>query len=169
MAELRFVVDTEQPVQLKSFLRGRNGVSARLLVKLKHREGGITCNGEPVRTIDTVAPGDVIVLDVGESRTAEPNPELFARVVFENESLAVFDKPAGMPVHESYWHHGLLPSVPKSRQNVITWYISVRLELPPTSTFSASSSSMEASSSSGPTARPRLKSSSRLVTSWLRT
>ena len=106
MAELRFVVDTEQPVQLKSFLRGRNGVSARLLVKLKHREGGITCNGEPVRTIDTVAPGDVIVLDVGESRTAEPNPELFARVVFENESLAVFDKPAGMPVHESYWHHG---------------------------------------------------------------
>ena len=106
MAELRFTVDTEQPVLLRTFLRGRNGISARLLVKLKHREGGITCNGRPVRVVDTVSPGDVIVLSMGESRSAEPNPQLFARIAFENENLVVFDKPAGMPVHESYWHHG---------------------------------------------------------------
>lgn len=106
MAELRFIVDTEQPVSLKTFLRGRNGVSARLLAKLKHREGGITCNGEPIRSIDTVRSGDVIVLDMGENAAAEPNPSLYAAIAYENESLVVFDKPAGMPVHESHGHRG---------------------------------------------------------------
>ncbi len=106
MAELRFIVDTEEPVSVKTFLRGRNGISARLLAKLKHREGGITCNGQPIRSIDTVRAGDVLVLDMGESAAAEPNPSLHAPIVYENASLVVFDKPAGMPVHESYGHRG---------------------------------------------------------------
>ena len=74
MAELRFIVDTEEPVTVKTFLRGRNGVSARLLAKLKHRESGITCNGQPIRSIDAVRAGDVLVLDMGENAAAEPNP-----------------------------------------------------------------------------------------------
>ena len=106
MAELRFTVDTEQPVSVRNFLRGRNGVSARLLAKLKHREGGITCNGEPIRSIDMVRAGDVIILDMGENSTAEPNPLLRVPIAYENDSLVVFDKPAGMPVHESHGHRG---------------------------------------------------------------
>ena len=93
-------------MSVKTFLRRRNGVSARLLVKLKHREGGITCNGQPIRSIDTVRAGDVLVLDTGEKPIAEPNPELFARIAYENESVVVFDKPAGMPVHGSCGHRG---------------------------------------------------------------
>ena len=106
MAELRFIVDTEEPVTVKTFLRRRNGVSARLLAKLKHREGGITCNGQPIRSIDTLRTGDVLVLNMGEKPIAEPNPELFAPVAYENESVVVFDKPAGMPVHGSCGHRG---------------------------------------------------------------
>lgn len=106
MAELRFIVDTEEPVTVKTFLRGRNGVSARLLAKLKHREGGITCNGSPIRSVDTVRAGDVLVLDMGENAAAEPNPQLCVPIVYENPSLVVFDKPAGMPVHESHGHRG---------------------------------------------------------------
>lgn len=104
MAELKFIVDNETPLTLKSFLRGRNGVSARLLAKLKHREGGITCNGQPVRSIDSVKMGDVVILNTGEESTAQPNGSLRAEKVFENESLAVFGKPAGMPVHPSAKH-----------------------------------------------------------------
>lgn len=104
MAELRFIVDNETPLTLKSFLRGRNGVSARLLTKLKHREGGITCNGLPIRSIDSVKKGDVVILRTEEECTVQPNGSLRAEKVFENESLAVFCKPAGMPVHPSAKH-----------------------------------------------------------------
>ena len=104
MSELRFVVDTDTPMTLEKFLRGRNGVSARLLKKLKHREGGLTCNGEHIRSVDTVRHGDIIVLDTGENSTAEPNGSLFAAIAFENEDIVVFDKPAGMPVHQSIKH-----------------------------------------------------------------
>lgn len=104
MGGLRFVVDTDTPLTLEKFLRGRNGVSARLLKKLKHREGGITCNGEHIRSIDIVRRGDIIVLDTGENSTAEPNGSLFAARAYENEDIVVFDKPAGMPVHQSVRH-----------------------------------------------------------------
>ena len=37
MGELRFVVDSQQPVTVQNFLRNGNGISARLLKKLKNR------------------------------------------------------------------------------------------------------------------------------------
>lgn len=106
MAELKFIVDTEEQVSLEEFLRGRNGVSARLLKKLKHRDGGLTCNGEPIRSVDTVREGDIIVLDMDENSAAEPNPSLCVPIAYENESFVVFNKPAAMPVHESHRHRG---------------------------------------------------------------
>ena len=50
--------------------------------------------------------GDVIVLNLNDTSFLEPNPELSVPVVFENDSLVVFDKPAGMPVHPSIHHQG---------------------------------------------------------------
>ena len=44
----------------------------------------------------------------------------------------------------SYWLHGLEPSVPKSRQRATVSYMSERLELPPTTMFAGSSSTMHA-------------------------
>ena len=106
MAELRFVVDTEQSVSLQTYLREKVGISARLLKKLKHRENGITRNGVLIRSIDTVRAGDVILLDMGENTGTDPNSLLNVPIVYENESLIVFDKPAAMPVHESHGHRG---------------------------------------------------------------
>lgn len=104
MGELRFVVDSQQPVTVQNFLRNGNGISARLLKKLKNRKGGITCNGEPIRSIDTVKAGDVLVLTTDDCAKAEPNGNVRADIAFENESLVVFNKPAGMPVHQSVRH-----------------------------------------------------------------
>ena len=72
-----------------------------MLAKLKRQEGGITRGGRLVRSIDMVYEGDVIVLNLNDTSFLEPNPELSVLVVFENDSLVVFDKPAGMPVHPS--------------------------------------------------------------------
>ena len=40
-----------------------------------------------------------------ERSESEPNPFLEAKTVYDDEDIAVFDKPAGMPVHTSYMHY----------------------------------------------------------------
>ncbi len=104
MSELVFEVETENPVTVQDYLRGKCGVSRRLLQKLKQIDGGITCNGGFIRTIDTVNGGDIIVLNSEEKNEIEPNGNLNAEIVFENKSLVIFDKPCNMPVHPSARH-----------------------------------------------------------------
>lgn len=104
MKEIVFRAELEKPMTLKSFLRGRNGVSHRLMARLKQVEGGITCNGSPIRSIDTVRDGDIIVLRVEDDSFLEPNGSLDVPVVYESESVVVFDKPGGVPVHPSAKH-----------------------------------------------------------------
>ena len=106
MKRIELTVDTEKPMTLEKFLVGRKGVSRRLLTRLKRQEGGITRNGETVRSIDTVYNGDVIVLSLEDDSFLEPNSSLNVPIAFENESLVVFDKPGGMPVHPSIKHQG---------------------------------------------------------------
>lgn len=105
MNDIIMTVDTEYPVTLQSFLMMKKGVSRRMLNSLKHTESGLTRNGAPVRSIDTVNPGDTIVLSPRDENRLEPNFSLSVPVVFENGSVIVFDKPCGMPVHPSANHH----------------------------------------------------------------
>lgn len=106
MRELKLKVCTKEPTTLQSFLLGQGGVSKRLLIRLKRQTNGITRSGIQIRSIDTVYPGDEIVLRLEDNSFLEPNPELKIPVVFENERLIVFNKPAGMPVHPSIKHQG---------------------------------------------------------------
>lgn len=105
MSKLVFTVETyDEPVTVQEYLREECGVSRRLLQKLKNRDGGLTCNGRFIRTVDMVSHGDVIILNTEEKNEIEPNSSLYAKIVFENESLVIFDKPSGMPVHPSVRH-----------------------------------------------------------------
>ena len=88
------------------FLR-RNGVSRRLITRLKRTPMGITRCGELVRTVDAVHEGDVILLSLSEDESLlEPNPSLKVPTAYEDENLIIFSKPAGMPVHPSIKHQG---------------------------------------------------------------
>ncbi|WP_242836302.1 RluA family pseudouridine synthase [Ruminococcus flavefaciens] len=53
-----------------------------------------------------VEKGDVIVLALEDDSFLEPNGSLNVPIAFENDSLVVFDKPGGMPVHPSIKHQG---------------------------------------------------------------
>lgn len=106
MKLIELKVDAEKPVTLEKFLTGQKGISRRLLTRLKRQNGGITRNGELVRSIDEVRQGDVIVLRLEDDSFLEPNGSLNVPIVFENESLVVFNKPSGMPVHPSIRHQG---------------------------------------------------------------
>lgn len=106
MKRIELKVDAEAPLTLEKFLTGQKGMSRRLLTRLKRREGGITRNGQLIRSIDEVSRGDVIVLSLEDESFLEPNGSLRVPIAFENESLVVFDKAGGMPVHPSIRHQG---------------------------------------------------------------
>lgn len=106
MKQIELTAEVERPVTLENFLVGKKGVSKRLLTKLKRQEGGITRNGVTIRSIDMVSAGDVIVLTLEDDSFLEPNGSLNVPVAFENDSLVVFNKPSGMPVHPSIRHQG---------------------------------------------------------------
>jgi len=106
LREIKLTVTSEKPMTLQSFLLDRNGVSRRLLTRLKRQENGITRRGEVVRSIDKVFPGDEIILRLEDESLLEPNAGLNIPIVFENERLVVFNKPAGVPVHPSIKHQG---------------------------------------------------------------
>lgn len=101
-----FTVSAERDgCKLGDLLRAE-GYSRRLVTSLKRTEGGILRNGEFVRTVDICRAGDRITLTHADSTAPAPNPALKVRLIYENERCAVFDKPAGMPVHESMKHRG---------------------------------------------------------------
>lgn len=82
-----------------------SGVSKRLLRRLKRTHGAITKNGSHIRTIDSVKAGESIVIILSDEKTLTPNPKLFAKVLYEDGDVVVYDKPPDMPVHPSLKHY----------------------------------------------------------------
>ena len=97
--------NAENDRRLGDVLRER-GFSRKSLTRLKRTDGGIICGDKPLRTVDRVHSGDVIIINESQSGAAQPNPQLEVSVLFEDEHLAVFDKPPMMPCHESIKHRG---------------------------------------------------------------
>lgn len=106
MKEIKLTVNSRTPVTLQKFLMEKQGVSRRLLTKLKRTEGGITRNGRIIRSIDLVYEGDEIILRPGDDTPLEAAPALNVPIAFENDAVVIFNKPGGMPVHPSIRHQG---------------------------------------------------------------
>ena len=104
MPDLLFTMRWDAPAQAERYLRQECGLSHRQISRLKQIEGGMTVNGSPLRSVDTVRPGDVIRLHMVDSPNIVPNPALLVPVAFEDADVRFFDKPAGMPIHPSHGH-----------------------------------------------------------------
>lgn len=90
---------TDDGMLLQDYLKCRHGYSRRLIIDLK--KGGITVNGEHRRMVDPVRGGDVIRISLGENDETNliPNADLQADILYEDEDVVAFDKPANMSVH----------------------------------------------------------------------
>ncbi len=99
---------------IKSILKNNLLLSSTAVARLVRQEGGILRNGQPARTIDTVSPGDVVAVSMGE-----PLPLVAQNcpipVIWEDGYLLVLNKPAHMAVH----HSTLTPETP-TVERVIT-------------------------------------------------
>ena len=102
--KIEFAVTNEDDGKsVGEFLR-KSGASRRLITKLKQLDGGITLNGAPARTVDIVHGGDVAAIDMQIGEALDENPDLFAPIVYEDDDVAVYNKPVDMPVHPSHKH-----------------------------------------------------------------
>lgn len=103
MIKMRYEFTADRDTTVGDLLKSCS-VSRRLTSKLKRAEGGITICGKPARTIDPVKCGDIVVISLCDKVCLPPDMSLSVKTVFEDESLIIFDKPGGMPVHPSAKH-----------------------------------------------------------------
>lgn len=104
----RIIVDPGQKVlRLDRFLVDRLQNSSRNKIQAAADAGNIYVNGEPKKSNYKVKPGDEISVRLDyPKREIELIPEdIPIEVVYEDESLIVVNKPAGMVVHPSYGHY----------------------------------------------------------------
>lgn len=95
-----FIVGNElDGISVKSFLRRHCQVSARLLARLKRTENGITCKGRVLRSIDILHAGDKVELSLPADESVIVPVDLPVEIVYEDNDIVVFNKPANMPVH----------------------------------------------------------------------
>lgn len=102
MQELHFTVPSEYDgATVQTFLRHGHGFSWRMVVRLKHQDGGITVNGEQRRSIDLLRAGETVCLCIPEDTVHIEGADLPLNVIYEDESLLVIDKPPYLAVHPS--------------------------------------------------------------------
>jgi 23S rRNA pseudouridine1911/1915/1917 synthase len=66
----------------------------------------VRVNGQTADPADRVVAGDVVEYEIPEAYISEASPEAIPlEIVYEDEDLAVIDKPAGMVVHPAPGHH----------------------------------------------------------------
>jgi 23S rRNA pseudouridine1911/1915/1917 synthase len=104
----KFIADPGQQVlRLDKFLVDRLQNASRNKIQAAADTGHIYVNGEPKKSNYKVKPGDEISIRLSyPKREIELIPEnIPIDVVYEDESLVVVNKPAGMVVHPSYGHY----------------------------------------------------------------
>lgn len=92
--------ESEAGTRLDAFLSSKiDGWSRSRLQRLIENED-VLVNGRPAKTSYKLKPGDEIDIDLVEAPSASFEPEnIPLDIVFEDEYLAVINKPAGMVVH----------------------------------------------------------------------
>lgn len=104
MRELWFSVGQDEDGLSAAVFLKRRGFSRRIISSLKF-SGGITRDGDVLRGVDPVRAGESVRVVLEDSGGAEPNRDVSAKIAFEDEDAVVFDKPPGVPVHQSFGHY----------------------------------------------------------------
>lgn len=95
------------------YLRGVLGYSSRTMTTLRKQMGLLTVNGIPQTVVMRVGAGDRLCINIPEDTMKSlPQESSQVEVAYEDDDVVVFNKPSGMPVHESKKHQeGTLANV----------------------------------------------------------
>ena len=99
------VTPGESTKRLDQFLTNRESYFSRTALQRLILDGHITVDGQSVKPSHKIKPGDRIVLVVPRPEPIEIGPEpIPLDIVYEDESLLVLNKPAGLVVHPAPGH-----------------------------------------------------------------
>lgn len=94
------ITNGESPKRLDVFLASHEPELSRSALQRLIADGHITVNGQAVKASLKIKPGDTIVMEVPRAEPIELKPEAIPlHILFEDESLVVLNKPAGLVVH----------------------------------------------------------------------
>jgi 23S rRNA pseudouridine1911/1915/1917 synthase len=103
--EVFIVEKTLSSGRLDTFLRGRYPAMSRGAIQRLIEEGHIRVNGRAVKPTHTPHAGDEVRVHWPDARPAEAQPEKMPLdILFEDETLIVLNKPAGLVVHPAAGH-----------------------------------------------------------------
>lgn len=99
--------DGQAPERVDKFVADRLEDTSRSRVQLAIRRGFLRVNGKPVKPSELVQPGDVVTLELPyEQRGKHILPQdIPLNIVYEDDSLLVVDKAAGMVVHPGHGNY----------------------------------------------------------------
>jgi 23S rRNA pseudouridine1911/1915/1917 synthase len=102
----QFVVEKTLPdKRFDQFLREKFPAASRAVFKRLIEQGHITVNGKVVKATHTPRAGEQIKIQWPQPRATEAQPEeIPLEILFEDDSLLVLDKPAGLVVHPAAGH-----------------------------------------------------------------
>jgi len=91
--------------RLDQFLAGQDTGLTRSRLQRLIVEGQVLVNGATAKPSNKVRPGDLVTLSVPPPRPSSLEPQdIPVTVVYQDESLVVIDKPAGLAVHPGPGH-----------------------------------------------------------------
>ena len=96
----------EQDSDILTFLKQKQGYSARLITALRQSENGILLNGAPAKTNAPLQKGDVLRIGIPLGESAIEPVELPLEVVYEDEDVLVLNKEAFRVCHPTRNHQG---------------------------------------------------------------
>jgi len=101
-----FIVEKSLPTgRLDTFLRTRFPAASRVALKRLIEQGSVRVNGHAAKPTHSPRAGETIEIQWPQPRPAEAQPEKIPLdILFEDESLLVLNKPAGLVVHPAAGH-----------------------------------------------------------------
>lgn len=101
---VRWTVDESPDARLDRYVADRLGMTRSQAARLIE-ESCVRVDGEPAKKSDPLRPGVQVEVTLPEPRPARAEPEAIPlRLVYEDEEIAVIDKPAGLVVHPAPGH-----------------------------------------------------------------
>lgn len=89
---------------VEKYLKEEKHLSRRLITSVKY-SSGILVNGKVARTVDIIRCKDTVSVIMQDEKRLEENTSLNIPIVYDDDDIVVFDKPAGVPVHPSINHY----------------------------------------------------------------
>ncbi len=105
MREFIYIIDDKyHDFIVQDYLKQVHGYSTRIINKVKQDKSSIMLNGKHVRVVDKVKCNDILYIKLNDIMHIKSNHDLFAKILYNDSDIIIYDKPYNMPIHPSKSH-----------------------------------------------------------------